>query len=147
MPEYNDRHDDPAHPISVARRLLDDHRQLRWCLDMHVIEPSFDPTTLTKHRQRWLAHALGQRLFDEVVVQADAPRLLSDAPFTVDGTLIEAAASRKRFRPREGEPPARPDNPGHPTVNCHGERRSNAIQQSPTDPDARLLQPGRGQEA
>jgi transposase len=126
---------------------LDYHLLFRWFLDMNLIEPSFDPTTFTKNRQRLLAHALGQRLFDEVVVQADAQGLLSDEHFTVDGTLIEAAASLKSFRPRDGGPPAPPDEPGNPTVNFRGERRSNATQQSTTDPEARLLKKGKGKEA
>ena len=126
---------------------LDYHLLFRWFLDMTLIEPSFDPTTFTKNRQRLLAHALGQRLFDEVVVQADAHGLLSDEHFTIDGTLIEAAASLKSLRPREGEPPAPPDDPGNPTVNFHGERRSNATHQSTTDPEARLMKKGKGKEA
>ena len=126
---------------------LDYHLLFRWFLDMTLIEPSFDPTTFTKNRQRLLAHALGQRLFDEVAVQADAHGLLSDEHFTIDGTLIEAAASLKSWRPREGEPPAPPDDPGNPTVNFHGERRSNATHQSTTDPEARLMKKGKGKEA
>jgi transposase len=126
---------------------LDYHLLFRWFLDMNLIEPSFDPTTFSKNRQRLLAHAVGQRLFDEVVVQADAQGLLSDEHFTVDGTLIEAAASLKSFRPRDDEPPAPPDDPGNPTVNFRGERRSNATHQSTTDPEARLLKKGKGKEA
>jgi transposase len=127
---------------------LDYHLLFRWFLDMNLIEPSFDPTTFTKNRARLLAHALGQRLFDEVVAQAHAQGLLSDEHFTVDGTLIEAAASLKSFRRRDGAPPATPpDDPGNPTVDFHGERRSNATHQSTTDPDARLLRKGKGKEA
>jgi transposase len=126
---------------------LDYHLIFRGFLDMKLIEPSFDPTTFTKSRQRLLAHALGQQLFDEVVVQADEQRLLSDEHFTVDGTWIEAAASLKSFRPRDDEPPAPPDDPGNPTVNFRGERRSNATHQSTTDPDARLLKKGKAKEA
>jgi len=127
---------------------LDYHLLFRWFLDMNLIEPSFDPTTFTKNRARLLEHAIGQRLFDEVVAAAHGQGLLSDEHFTVDGTLIEAAASLKSFRRRDGEPPtAPPDDPGNPTVNFHGERRSNATHQSTTDPDARLLRKGKGKEA
>lgn len=64
----------------------------RWFLDMDLIESSFDPTTFTKNRTRLLAHNVGQHLFDEVVGRAHERNLLSDEHFTVDGTLIEAAA-------------------------------------------------------
>src|SRR5438045_263424 len=86
--------------------------------------------------------------FDEIVVAADRLGLLSDDHFTVDGTLIEAAASLKSFRPRD-EPSADqpPDDPGNPTVNFHGQKRSNATHQSTTDPEARLAKKGRGKEA
>ena len=101
---------------------------------MNLIEPSFDPTTFTKNRKRLLEHHVGQALFDEVVMAADRHGLLSDEHFTVDGTLIEAAASLKSFRPRDGDPPSTTDGD---SGNPHGERRS--THQSTTDPEARLL--------
>jgi transposase len=73
----------------------------RWFLDMDPIEPSFDPTVFTKNRERLLKHEVGQQLFDEVVGRAHARGLLSDEHFTVDGTLIEAAASLKSSSPRK----------------------------------------------
>jgi hypothetical protein len=93
---------------------------------MQLMEPSFDPTVFTKNRQRLLEHQVGQQLFDEVVL-ADQRSLLSDEHFTVDGSLIEAAASLKSFKRRDGDPP-RPhhDDPGNPSVHFHGQRRSNA---------------------
>jgi transposase len=120
----------------------------RWFLDMNLIEPSFDATTFTKNRQRLLEHAVGQQLFDEVVADAHERGLLSDEHFTVDGTLIEAAASLKSFKRTDGEPPTTPpDDPGNPSVDFHGEKRSNATHQSTTDPEARLLRKGKGKEA
>ena len=120
----------------------------RWFLGMNFIEPSFDPTTFTKNRERLLKHRLGQALFDEVVLEADRKGLLSDEHFTVDGTLIEAAASLKSFKPRDGDPPkTTDDDPGNPSVNFHGERRSNVTHQSTTDPESRLLRKGKGKEA
>ena len=120
----------------------------RWFLGMNLMEPSFDATTFTKNRERLLQHAIGQQLFDEVVGEAHARGLLSDEHFTVDGTLIEAAASLKSFKPRDGEPPkTTDDDPGNPSVDFHGEKRSNATHQSTTDPDARLLRKGKGKEA
>jgi hypothetical protein len=83
--------------------------------------------------------------FDAVLLHADTARLLSDEHFTVDGTLLEAWASQKSFRPRDQEPPA--PGGGNPTVNFHGQRRSNVTHQSTTDPDARLYKKARGREA
>jgi transposase len=127
---------------------LDYNLLFRWFLDMDLIEPSFDATTFTKYRQRLLAHAVGQTLFDTVVGEAHARGLLSDEHFTVDGTLIEAAASLKSFTRRDGPPPTTTDDdPGNPSVDFHGEQRSNATHQSTTDPEARLLRKGKGKEA
>lgn len=126
---------------------LDYQLLFRWFLDMTLMEPSFDPTTFTKNRGRLLEHAVGQRLFDEVVLQAQEQGLLSDEHFTVDGTLIEACASLKSFRRREEDPPPPPDDSGNPSVDFHGERRSNKTHQSTTDPAARLIRKGKGKEA
>ena len=84
---------------------LDYNLLFRWFLGMNLVEPSFDATTFTKNRERLLKHRVGQALFDEVVLEADRWSLLSDEHFTVDGTLIEAAASLKSFKPRDGDPP------------------------------------------
>ena len=127
---------------------LDYNLLFRWFLGMNLMEPSFDPTVFTKNRERLLKHRVGQALFDEVVLEADRPGLLSDEHFTVDGTLIEAAASLKSFKPKDGDPPkTTDDDPGNPSVDFHGERRSNATHQSTTDPEARLLRKGKGKEA
>jgi transposase len=127
---------------------LDYHLLYRWFLGMDMLEPTFDRSTFCKNRERLLHHQIGREFFDAVVRQADQRRLLSDEHFTVDGTLIEAAASLKSFRPKD-EPPSDepPDDPGNPTVNFRGERRSNATHQSTTDPQARLAKKGRGKEA
>ena len=127
---------------------LDYNLLFRWFLDMNLIEPSFDATTFTKNRERLLRHGVGRALFGEVVLEAERQGLLSDEHFTVDGTLIEAAASLKSFKPRDGDPPRATDaDPGNPSVDFHGERRSNATHQSTTDPEARLLRKGKGKEA
>src|SRR5215213_8890567 len=127
---------------------LDYHLLYRWFLDMDLLEPSFDASTFAKNRQRLLQHDVAQQFFDELVLAADRLGLLSDDHFTVDGTLIEAAASLKSFRPKHGPPSSPPpDDPGNPTVNFRGERRSNATHQSTTDPEARLAKKGRGKEA
>ncbi len=127
---------------------LDYHLLFRWFLDMDLLEPSFAPSTLSKNRERLLKHHVGQQFFDEVVGVAHEQGLLSDEHFTVDGTLIEAAASLKSFRRRDEEPSSDPpDDPGNPTVDFHGERRSNRTHRSTTDPDARLFRKGKGKEA
>jgi transposase len=126
---------------------LDYHLLFRWFLDMNLIEPSFDPTTFTKNRERLLKHQVGQQLFDEVILEAYQCGMLSDEHFTVDGTLIEAAASLKSFKPKDGASPPDDGDPGNPSVDFHGEKRSNATHQSKTDPDARLFKKSKGKEA
>jgi transposase len=127
---------------------LDYDLLFRWFLGMNLIEPSFDPSTFSKNRERLLEHNVAQQFFDQIVLAASRLELLSDEHFTVDGTLIEAAASLKSFRPKDqpasDEPP---DDPGNPSVNFHGQKRSNATHQSTTDPEARLFRKGKGKEA
>lgn len=120
----------------------------RWFLGMTTVEPTFDPSTFAKNRQRLLVHDVARQFFAAVIRQADRRRLLSDEHFTVDGTLIEAAASLKSFQPKDKPPSDEPpDDPGNPTVNFHGQKRSNATHQSTTDPEARLAKKGKGKEA
>jgi hypothetical protein len=91
------------------------------------------------YRDRLLEGEIAAAFFERVLAQARKHHLLSDEHFTVDGTLIKAWAGQKSFRRKE-EPPAEaapPDDPGNPTVNFHGEKRSNATHQSTTDPQAR----------
>ena len=118
---------------------------------MDLVEPSFDHSTFSKNRQRLLRARVSQRFFDEVVLQADRLHLLSDEHFTVDGTLIEAAASLKSFRPKD-EPPdqgagSADDNPSNRWVDFRGQQRSNQTHQSRTDPDARRYKKASGQAA
>ena len=91
--------------------------------------------------------AIAQSFFAEVLVQARRRGLLSTEHFTVDGTLIEAWASHKSFKRKDrgGERP--PDDPGNPTIDFHGEQRSNVTHRSSTDPEARLARKGPGKEA
>lgn len=118
----------------------------RWFVGLAMDETVWTPTTFTKNRDRLLAGDVAQAFFDEVAGQADDARLLSDEHFTVDGTLLEAAAGLKSFR-EKGAPVPPPDDPGNPTVNFHGDRRSNATHQSTTDPDSRLLRKSNTHEA
>jgi transposase len=128
---------------------LDYNILFRWFLDLSLEAPVFDHSVFSKNSERLLTHAVAQRFFEAVVGEARRRGLLSDEHFTVDGTLIEAWASLKSFRPRAvAEAPAvPPDDPGNPTVNFHGERRTNATHQSTTDPEARLMRKGQGKEA
>lgn len=119
----------------------------RWFLDLELDEASFDHSSFSANRQRLLEHEVAGEFFRGVVAQARALGLLSGEHFTVDGTLIEAWASLKSFKRKDVGPSAPPDNPGNPTVNFHGERRSNATHQSTTDPEALLARKGKGKEA
>ena len=120
----------------------------RWFLDMDLMELSFDATVFTKNRRQLLAHDAGRALFDEAVCAADAEGLLSDEHFSVDGILIEAAASLKSFRAEDGPPPpSDDDDPGNPSMDFRGECRSNETHASTTDPEARLLRKESGKEA
>jgi transposase len=118
----------------------------RWFVGLGMDDAVWTPTTFTKNRERLLAGDVARAFFDDVVEQARGRRLLSDEHFTVDGTLLEAWAGQKSFR-RKGQPPSPPDDPGNPTVNFHGERRSNTTHQSTTDPDSRLFKKAKGHEA
>jgi hypothetical protein len=82
-----------------------------------------------------------------VVKQARGQGLTSDEHFTVDGTLLEAWAGMKSFQPKDKRPSPPPDDPGNPTVNFRGERRSNETHESKTDPEARLARKAAGKES
>jgi transposase len=126
---------------------LDYDLLFRWFVGMNFVEPSFEHSSFSKNRARLMGYALGRQLFDEVVVQAAAKGLLSSEHFTVDGTLIQAAASTKSFKPRDGDPPPSDGDPSNPSVDFHGQKRSNATHQSTTDPEALLAKKSTGAEA
>jgi transposase len=121
----------------------------RWFVGLNMDEPVWDASTFSKNRDRFMSQQIGRAFFAEIVAAARASGVLSDEHFTVDGTRIEAWASVKSFRPKTEAPADRPppDDPGNPTVNFHGERRTNATHQSTTDPEARLYKKGQGAEA
>jgi transposase len=118
----------------------------RWFLDMNLDEPGFDHSTFSQNSERLLRHEIARHFFDAVVGYARGEGLLSDEHFTVDGTLIEAWASLKSLKPKDAPTPP-PDDPGNPTVDFHGERRTNATHQSRTDPEALLARKGAGKES
>lgn len=124
---------------------LDYNLLFRWFVGLGMDDAVWSPTTFTKNRDRLLDGDVAAAFFDAVLIHADTARLLSDEHFTVDGTLLEAWASHKSFRPRDEEPPTSAG--GNPTVNFHGQRRRNDTHCSTTDPDARLYRKGAGREA
>ena len=118
----------------------------RWFVGMNLDESVWDVTVFTKNRDRLLDGDVAREFLIEVVNQAREKNLTSDEHFTVDGTLIEAWAGLKSFQ-RKGEKNPPPDDPGNPTVDFHGEKRSNETHESTTDPDALLARKGNGKEA
>ena len=118
----------------------------RWFVGLSMDDPIWDATTFTKNRDRLLAGDIADAFFAEVLAAIKAEGLLSDEHFTVDGTLLEAWASQKSFKPKTG-PRTPPDDPSNPTVNFHGQTRRNDTHQSTTDPDARLYRKGHSREA
>lgn len=126
--------------------MLDYNMLFRWFLDMALEERSFDHSTFSKNRDRLIEHEIAEDFFAGVVRQARSQRLLSDEHFTVDGTLIEAWASLKSLKRKDGEPP-RSGGDGTGMVDFRGEKRSNATHESSTDPEAKLMRKGNGQPA
>ncbi len=118
----------------------------RWFVGLNLDEEVWDATTFTKNRDRLLEAEVAKRFLLQVVDQARKHGLTSDEHFTVDGTLLEAWASVKSFQPKDGKGRP-PDDPGNPTVNFRGERRSNQTHESKTDPEAKLARKGDGKEA
>ena len=125
---------------------LDYNLLFRWFVGLSMDDPVWDPTVFTKNRERLLRGDIARAFFERVLAQAQGRQLLSGEHFTVDGTLIEAWAGLKSFK-KKGSRPQPPDDPGNPTVNFHGERRSNATHASTTDPEARLSRKSQGHEA
>jgi hypothetical protein len=102
----------------------------------------------TRNRDRLLEAEVAKLFLAEVVEQAWEQGFTSNEHFTVDGTLLEAWAGAKSFQRKEGKnPPPTEDDPGNPTVNFQGERRSNRTPESKTDPEAKLARKSEGKEA
>ena len=126
---------------------LDYNLLFRWFVGLDLDDPVWDPTVFSKNRERLLAGDVAQAFFEEVLVEARQRRLLSDEHFSVDGTLIEAWAGHKSFRPKGPTDGPPPEDPGNPSVDFRGEKRSNATHRSTTDPEARLYRKGQSREA
>jgi transposase len=120
----------------------------RWFVGLDMDEDVWVASVYSKNRDRLLEGDVAQALFGEVLEQAKGADLLSNEHFSVDGTLIEAWASQKSFQRKDGSgAPPQDNDPGNPTVNFHGEKRSNETHRSTTDPDARLARKSGGHEA
>ena len=123
----------------------------RWFVGLGVDEPVWDHSTFSKNRDRLLDGDVAARFLSAILAQPRVRRLLSSEHFSVDGTLVEAWASMKSFRPRDETdgPDGGDDGNGgrNPTVDFRAEKRSNATHASTTDPDAMLYRKGRGMEA
>jgi transposase len=138
------------HTVRSERMLMEQleyNLLFRWFVGLNMDEPVWDVTVFSKNRDRLLEGDIAERFFDGVLKQAREADLLSNEHFSVDGTLIEAWAGQKSFqrKDRGDEPPA--DDPGNPTVDFHGEKRSNETHESTTDADARLARKSGGHEA
>jgi transposase len=118
----------------------------RWFVGIGVDDPVWDATTFTKNRDRLLEGDVATKFLAAVMAHPKVKALLSTEHFSVDGTLLEAWASTKSFRPKDGS--GRPPEQGrNGEQDFHGQNRSNDTHASTTDPDARLYRKGRGKEA
>jgi len=118
----------------------------KWFMDLNLDDPAFDHSTFSKNRQRLLDHDVAVKFLAAVLAAAQRRGLLSEEHFTVDGTLLEAWASLKSFRPRDDQDP--PAGAGrNPERDFRGERRTNDTHVSTTDPEARLYTKSNGQTA
>ena len=135
--------------IRSERQLVEriDHDLLfRWFVGLGIEDPVWDATTFTKNRDRLLEGDVAAQFLAAVLAQDKVKALLSSEPFSVDGTLLEAWASLKSFRPKDGS--GEPRGPGrNGERDFHGEQRRNDTHASSTDPDARLFRKGSGKEA
>jgi transposase len=126
---------------------MDYNLLFRWFVGSNADDEVWDATTFTKNRDRLLEADVAKEFLAEVVAQARARGLTSNEHFTVDGTLLEAWASQKSFQAKEGKQLPPPDDPGNPTVNFRGERRSNDTHESKTDPQAQMARKSEGKES
>jgi transposase len=129
-----------------------DHDLLfRWFLGLRIDEKVFDATVFTHNRKRLEDHGLVADFFNQTVRRAMKAGLVSAEHFSVDGSLIEAYASIKSFKPRDQKDPDKNDGNGFKSrnaqVNFHGQKRSNDTHASTTDPDAKLMKKSDGQPA
>jgi transposase len=125
-------------------QMLDYNILFRWFLDMSLEDPGLDQSNFTRLRERLVDEDLAQRFFDAIVKVARSEGLLSSEHLTVDGTLIEAWAGHKSFKPKDGPPPP---SDGRGGVNFRGRPRANDTHASSSDPEAKSARKGPGKEA
>ena len=125
---------------------LDYNLLFRWFVGLNMDDSVWNPTTFSKNRERLIDAAIADKFFDRVQILAQEARLLSNEHFTVDGTLIEAWAGHKSFKPKDSKEKDT-DDPGNPSVDFRGQKRTNDTHQSTTDPDARLYRKSNGTES
>ena len=135
--------------VRSERQLMEQityNRLFRWFVGLSMDAPVWDVTVFTKNRERLVQGDIARQFFQAVLAAPEVTPLLSSEHFSVDGTLLDAWASMKSFRPKDGsgEPPA-PGRNGE--RDFHGEKRSNETHASTTDPDARLARKSNGQSA
>lgn len=119
----------------------------RWFVGVGVDDGVWDHSTFSKNRDRLLEGDIAAKVLSAVLAQPQVKRLLSSEHFSVDGTLIEAWASMKSFKPKDGDEPPADAGGRNPETDFHGEKRSNDTHASTTDPEARLYRKGPGKEA
>ena len=125
---------------------LDYNLLFRWFVGLGVDDPVWDVTVFTKNRDRLLEGEIAAKFLGAVLAQPKVKALLSDEHFSVDGTLIQAWASMKSFRPKDGS--GEPPTPGrNGERDFHGEKRTNETHASTTDLEAKLYRKGKGQAA
>ena len=118
---------------------LDYNLLYRWFVGLSPDDPVWNPTTFTKNRERLQSGDVFQKFMNRLLNHPQVTPLLSDEHFSVDGTLIEAWASQKSFRPKDGS-----DDDGS---DFHGQKRKNDTHASTTDPESRLYRKAAGREA
>jgi transposase len=126
---------------------LDYNLLFRWFVGLNMDDPVWDFTVFSKNRERLLEADVARAFFTEIGVLAREKGLLSDEHFTVDGTLIEAWAGQKSFKPWTGTPPPSDPDAGNPSVDFRGQKRTNDTHASTTDAGAKLYRKAKGHEA
>jgi transposase len=120
----------------------------RWFVGLSMDDKVWNHSAFSKNRDRLIAHEVATAFFQSILKQAQRAGLLSKEHFTVDGTLIEAWASMKSFRPKDEDDQDPPEGGGrNPEVDFKGQKRKNDTHQSTTDPDCRLYKKGKGKES
>jgi transposase len=129
--------------VRSERQLVEQLRYnllFRWFVGLAIDDAVWDHSVFSKNRDRLLEHAVVEAFFTQIMKQADARGLLSKEHFSVDGTLIQAWASHKSFRPKDGSDDQTPSGPGrNAQADWKGKPRTNDTHESTTDPDARLF--------